>query len=295
MNILTINHRHIVSLLLEYHGENMLHLAPIGENPRHILDVGTGKGNWAMDAADKYPSAMVRGVDLFPPPISWMPPNCQIEVDDLLEEWTWKEPFDFIYIRHLLGSFDEEGWETLYDRCYEEVPKSSGWIEQLEFDIRIHTDDDSLPEDCLLAGWGENFIGCSRRANRSLTIQETMRKSIEKAGFTDIQEKVYKVPVGPWPRDKVLKELGRLNHEHWSAGMEGYAMWLLTKFGAPTPWTPDEVQVYLAKVRGDLKNPTIHGWEFARRIWARKPLEDETYDERIEPGFSPYSSSNPQS
>jgi chemotaxis methyl-accepting protein methylase len=43
------------------------------------------------------------------------------EVDDLLQEWTWSEPFDFIYLRHMLGSFDDEGWDTLYKRCYEFV------------------------------------------------------------------------------------------------------------------------------------------------------------------------------
>ncbi|KAJ6029765.1 hypothetical protein N7460_004345 [Penicillium canescens] len=40
------------------------------------------------DVADRYPSATVRGVDIFPPPVSWMPPNCVFEVDDVLREWT---------------------------------------------------------------------------------------------------------------------------------------------------------------------------------------------------------------
>lgn len=50
-----------------------------------------------------------------------MPPNCVFELDDLLQEWTWSEPFDFIYLRHMLGSFDDEGWDTLYKRCFESV------------------------------------------------------------------------------------------------------------------------------------------------------------------------------
>lgn len=89
-----------------------------------------------------------------------------------------------------------------------------------------------------------------------------MRASLEKAGFVDIQEKVYKVPLGPWARDLVFKELGLLHHQHWSTGLEGYCMLLLTKFGAPTPWKPEEVQVFLAKVRAELKNHAIHGYQF---------------------------------
>lgn len=89
-----------------------------------------------------------------------------------------------------------------------------------------------------------------------------MRASMEKAGFVDIHEKVYKVPLGPWARDPVLKELGLLHTQHWSTGLEGYCMFLLTKFGAPTPWKPDEVQVFLAKVRAELRNAAIHGYQF---------------------------------
>jgi hypothetical protein len=137
-----------------------------------------------------------------------------------------------------------------------------GWIEEFELDIRVQTDDNSLPDNSELAKWGDNFIGCSERAGRPLTVQETMRSNIEKAGFIDVHEHVYKVPIGPWAKDKIHKEVGQLNYHHWVTGMEGYAMWLLTKFGAPTPWNADEVQVYLAKVRAEMKNPHIHGWHY---------------------------------
>lgn len=71
-------------------------------------------------------TATVRGVDIFPPPVTWMPPNCVFEVDDVLREWTWRDPFDYIHIRILLGAFDESGWNQLYDRCYKYVTRPAG-------------------------------------------------------------------------------------------------------------------------------------------------------------------------
>lgn len=47
-----------------------LHLAPLNE-PKKILDLGTGTGIWAIDMADLYPDATVIGTDLSPVQPQW--------------------------------------------------------------------------------------------------------------------------------------------------------------------------------------------------------------------------------
>lgn len=51
-----------------------------------------------MDVADKYPDTTVYGIDLFPPPNTWVPPNCVLEVEDVGQEWTFKNKFDLIHM-----------------------------------------------------------------------------------------------------------------------------------------------------------------------------------------------------
>ncbi|KAJ5220978.1 uncharacterized protein N7469_009865 [Penicillium citrinum] len=266
---------HMVFLVLDHNEPNPLFRAPIGDSPKNILDIGTGQGSWAIDVADLYPNTTVRGVDIFPPPVTWMPPNCVFEVDDILREWTWREPFDFIHMRLMYGAFDPAGWEKVYKQAYDAL-EPGGWIEQMELDVRVYSDDGSLKPEHQLYGWGNMFIRCSERAgDRSLRTHETMRSAIEKAGFVDVHEVKYKIPLGPWAKDKLLKEAGHLQFAHWNAALEGWAMWLLTHHGEPEPWTKEEVQVYLAKVRAELKNPHIHAYEPANRVWARKPTLEE--------------------
>ncbi|UNI13576.1 hypothetical protein JDV02_000305 [Purpureocillium takamizusanense] len=86
--------------------------------PFRILDVGTGTGAWAMEAARKYPSAQVLGVDLSAALLprdgdAAVPINCRFEVADAADAtagfWRGAGPdggevrFDFIHIRNLIG------------------------------------------------------------------------------------------------------------------------------------------------------------------------------------------------
>lgn len=138
-----------------------------------------------------------------------------------------------------------------------------GWFEQFEGGCEVLSDDRSLPEDSILASWGPNIIGAAALSGRPVDTIDTMRKEIEKAGFIDLHEKVYRWPIGPWPKDPVLKEAGRLNWHMWKTGMDGYATYLLTKFGLPEPWSIEEVQVFVAKARAEINNPKHHIYHFS--------------------------------
>jgi hypothetical protein len=102
--------------------------------------------------------------------------------------------------------------------------KPDGWIEQLEADVRVMSDYGSLSElseDSFITGWGANFLGCAERTGHPIDLQLTMTQKIEKAEFVDVQEKLYKFPIGSWPKDKVLKDAGPANKEYWISGLDG--------------------------------------------------------------------------
>lgn len=76
---------------IEHHNQKLqldgrLHLCPL-DDPKEILDIGTGTGIWCIEMADKYPDCQVLGTDLSPVQPSWVPPNCRFDVDDFEQEW----------------------------------------------------------------------------------------------------------------------------------------------------------------------------------------------------------------
>jgi cyclopropane fatty-acyl-phospholipid synthase-like methyltransferase len=74
--------------------EGKLCLAPI-EDPRRVLDVGTGTGIWAIDFADIYPNTHITGADLSPIQPAHVPPNVQfnlVNCSDVLRVHEASEP-----------------------------------------------------------------------------------------------------------------------------------------------------------------------------------------------------------
>lgn len=68
--------------------------------------------------------------------------------------------------------------------------------------------------------WEKDNNRLAEKTGRSVDILPTMRKGIEDAGFVNVGEEDYKIPVGTWPKNKVMKEAGRLNLEQIDIGME---------------------------------------------------------------------------
>lgn len=141
--------------------------------------------------------------------------------------------------------------------------------------VGIFCDDGTLPVDSVLSTWGADMTACAERAGRPVDTMDTMRERIEEAGFINVQQQDYKMPVGTWPKLQVYKDAGRANKEQLLNGLEGYCMFLLTKFGAPKPWSAEDVKVLVEKAKKDLDNPTYHLYNKARRVWAMKPFDSK--------------------
>jgi hypothetical protein len=75
------------------------------------------------------------------------------------------------------------------------------------------------------------------------------------------------VPVGPWPKDRRLKDIGRyFLSQMLEGGMENYSMGLFTKAG----WEPTELHAMLGRVRAKIIDPKVHSFTRAWFITGRR-------------------------
>ncbi|KAF2009447.1 S-adenosyl-L-methionine-dependent methyltransferase [Aaosphaeria arxii CBS 175.79] len=241
-------YHHIQTLRLD--GE--LHLAPIGQDPQRILDIGTGTGIWAIDMGDKYPSAEVLGNDISPIQPSLVPPNVKFEVDDLEDEWVYSSKFDLIHARYLACAIRD--WPKLMAQAYK-YTKPGGWVEFQDFDCSFYSSAGSdYTPDSPFAQWVEKTTSGLRKFGVETDPGPKIEGWVKDAGFVNVEVKVLPMPIGPWAKDKTLKEIGAFNLIQLLDNIEGMTLRIMeTAWG----WSAAEIKVFCAQVRAQLKNPRL--------------------------------------
>ena len=243
--------------------EGNLFLAPIAGNPKRVLDIGTGRGDWAIDFADQYPDSEVLGTDLSPIQPSWVPQNLCFEVDDAEDDWMYNSPFDFIHTRTLCGGIKD--WPRFYRQAMKHL-NPGGWIELQENDAWFQGIDGNTPPNTLL--FLETLDEASKRSGCRLNVAQEQKQLLIEGGFVDVQDVVYKFPLSPWHEDEKMQEIANHRGPAMCQGIEGYSLALLTRYMG---WTWLEVQVLLAKVRTDVRDVKNKLYINQHFIYGRKP------------------------
>ncbi|EYB21685.1 hypothetical protein FG05_03836 [Fusarium graminearum] len=230
-----------------------LYFSPIADNPQKIIDLATGTGIWAIDIADKFPSASVVGVDLSPIQPSWVPPNLKFLVDDIEDEWMHGDDYDFVHMRCISPWLKDE--VKVLRQAHDHM-KPGAWIEIQELDARANCDDGSLPKDAPLAKFFDTAATAVASFGMKFRAGENLREPLEKAGFVNVSCKVLKVPIGTWAKDKKLRLIGLYLKTAVSDMFGAMAAKPLRKVMGP-----DEIELFLIDARKDLNNVNYHAYE----------------------------------
>ncbi|RYP12819.1 hypothetical protein DL765_007139 [Monosporascus sp. GIB2] len=200
--------RHLESMDINHHfltlsNSGKLHLAPLKDD---IKDYGLYA----------HPGVEVIGTDLSPIQPAWCPPNMTFVIDDAEQEWTFApNSFDFIHMRYLLGSIQD--WPRLFKQAYAAL-KPGGYIESFESEPDFMSDDGTVKPDSALRRWAALFGEAGRKLNRPFTVlsDDLQRKGMEEAGFIEIN-----APIGGWPQDPDLQEIGQYAQLALEQDLEG--------------------------------------------------------------------------
>ncbi|KAK1839291.1 methyltransferase domain-containing protein [Colletotrichum chrysophilum] len=241
-------------------------LAPVNHNKMHrILDVGTGTGTWAIEVADVFSHAQVIGNDLSPIQPEWVPQNCKFEIDDVESTWYMDAPFDFIHVRYMACSLRD--WPAFVGRVYDNL-EPNGWAEFSDMSVLYACDDGTLTEEHALMRWDRLFMQACDMLGREHSPGPKLEGWIRQESFTNVRCHHFKIPLGPWPKDLHMKDLGWCNLIQTLEGLDAFTLKL---FRSVLGWTEEAVQDLLDEVRQELEKKTYHAYYSSYVVYGQKP------------------------
>ncbi|CAM1503446.1 Fc.00g082220.m01.CDS01 [Cosmosporella sp. VM-42] len=248
--------------------DNKLGLSPRNlpdSKVNRVLDVGTGTGIWAIDFGDEHPDAQILGIDLSPIQPSFVPQNVEFHIDDLDEDWTYSEPFDYIHSRMM--NFSVQNWHGYLRKIFQNLTPG-GYVEVQEIDVIVKSDDGTLGDDHALWKWTKLLEEAATKLGRPYEQLDKFKEIMAEVGFTEIVDTRFKWPTNCWAKDKKYKELGAWTNENTALALESLT---LAPFTRGHGWSSEEVNVFLVDVRKDLNDRKIHAYWPICSVYGRRP------------------------
>ena len=223
-----------------------------------------------MEMGDEFPQCDIIGTDLSPIQPEIVNPNVKFYIDDACvlagpapcllslavytttntnthrtEEWQqgpeWHN-LDYIHTRMTAGCWSDMASQLIkpaFDRL-----RPGGWLESQEMGCWIECDDGTYTGGPL-GRMCEELVNASEDAGRSVNIGSRLKQWYEEAGFVDVEELIFKIPLNPWPPIGVWKQIGHLWFKNIYGGLPALAYALLHRCRG---MTQEEIEVSITPV-----------------------------------------------
>ncbi|KAJ6596950.1 S-adenosyl-L-methionine-dependent methyltransferase [Mycena vulgaris] len=211
--------------LIKFVFDGRIYVGPVKETLqfgeyRRVLDLGTGRGFWAVDMCDLFPwsraKVCVTGVDLAPIQFTEVPERCRFEIWDInTSDMPYENGrFDLIHSRYLhAGVIDFSRFLTEVGR----ILRPGGLVILIEPDLRQFAD--GKPEIEYTFGSGprgwftlwETYRSCLVSLGIDVTVPQRFQTLLEETGlFENITVHEGVIPVGFYPKDNRILTVGQL-------------------------------------------------------------------------------------
>lgn len=94
-------------------------------------------------------------------------------------------------------------WPKLVSQAYQHT-KPGGWAEFQDFDALYYSEDGSMAADSVVSSWVKTWTDATDDMGLDSRPGSKLEGWLQNAGFQNIKAEKFRVPIGPWPKDKHL-------------------------------------------------------------------------------------------
>ncbi|KAL4981275.1 hypothetical protein BDW68DRAFT_183684 [Aspergillus falconensis] len=234
-----------------------------------VLDCAARATAWMYKAEETYPGIRISVID---PGCAWLYPN-DIDVHHQVEgEWgfTARQGFHLVRAQGLGGLISD--YEGFYRNVFRHL-LPGGWVEVRENDLRFVTDSPSEEKDAKLVSlrkWEKLMEEAAERFGKPINVAGRQKELMEQAGFTDVREEIFKVPLGHWMEGDWARVASSYSR-HLKHGLEGYTLRLFTK---TLGWSLDDTMDLIKKVQeetAESERKELQLYSYFRVVIGKKP------------------------
>jgi hypothetical protein len=158
--------------------------------------------------------------------------------------------------------------------------KPGGWFELQEIHHYPQSHDGSMPSNHPVAEYWSLIIQALSVLGVDSNATLSLASLMVEAGFINVSTRIFHVPIGIWPKNKVLKAVGSYWRTILMDGLQPIALGPLTR---GLKWTKEDVEIWLLEVRKAYMDTEVHTHMPLYIICGQKP-EDEVRYARQEGG-----------
>jgi len=144
-----------------------------------------------------------------------------------------------------------------------------GYVEFQDWGAEVLHTSGIVPEESYIRRYFKLMFEAVQKSGRQYLVSRTIKERMFRLGFEDIQERVYILPFGNWPKDKHMKELGRIGQFSLIESLSVYSAELFSMYQG---MKQEEIQSLCDEAMSEIKS-TKGYYTNIISVYGRKPLD----------------------
>lgn len=150
--------------------------------------------------------------------------------------------------------------------------KPGGWLEFQCINGTLSCDDGSIAPGSQFFKFDRLFRDAARAFGTPLEDPAEYARWFREAGFKGVEEKIFKMPTNPWPKDRRLKLVGTFEATNLINHLDGISTRVFQK---GLGWDVNEAAIFFAGVKNDIANRKQHTYYPFTVVYGQKPFRSE--------------------
>jgi ubiquinone/menaquinone biosynthesis C-methylase UbiE len=168
-------------------------VAPVGNQLSEVLDVGCGTGRWGKEMAQRFPYALIQGLDLEEIRITGpVPENYKFVQGNILQRLPFPdESFAYVHQRLLVAGIPKTRWPDVIRELIR-VTRRGGWLELVECGI------EGKNYGPLMKAFFVETLEQGPEREIDPRVIPTLPRMMQDAGIRRVKIKTVDIPLGEW-------------------------------------------------------------------------------------------------